>query len=153
MKNNMWYDRAGEKKGVAQRGSETNGKQLLGKQPGKSQDELPHWWLQPLKGQMPVLQTVQTSINLHNINCAHCALEKIVCKPTDSLYSYICSVEFRLCPQQLITIAIPGQGCFFSFLSVYLKFYIYAHQTRTAPSIEMLSAWSLCRQLKFTKSG
>lgn len=46
--------------------------------PGKSKDEVPQWWLQHLKEQMPVLQTGQTSINLHNRLCAHCAFEEIV---------------------------------------------------------------------------
>lgn len=47
--------------------------------PSESEDKVLHWWLQCLKEQMPVLQTGQTRINLHNRLHVHCALEEIVC--------------------------------------------------------------------------
>lgn len=52
--------------------------------PSESEDKVLHWWLQCLKEQMPVLQTGQTRINLHNRLHAHCALEEIVCQATGS---------------------------------------------------------------------
>lgn len=80
MNNNIWYDRARQKRGgVTERGSKTTVDSCWVNRPGESEDKVPHWWLQCLKEQMPVLQTGQTRINLHNRLRAHYALEEIVC--------------------------------------------------------------------------